>query len=68
LVQVGGKAEEMKGNVREHTTGLFSDQEKAKAKGNQAEGRAEHDTAQAKGWVEGDFNYNHPSERHCVSL
>ena len=34
--QVGGKTEELKGNVREHTTGLFSDQEKAKGKGQAA--------------------------------
>jgi hypothetical protein len=26
VCQVGGKVEEAKGNVREHTTGLFSDQ------------------------------------------
>lgn len=103
FLQVGGKVEEAKGNVREHTTGLFSDKEKAKGKGeaaskfqfflpqhqqrlvrclctawpvnalfcleygnmsisrkavsliawHAAEGQAEHDTAQAKGWVEG---------------
>ena len=45
-LQVGGKAEELKGNVREHTTGLFSDEEKAKGKGQAAKGQAEHDTAQ----------------------
>ncbi len=44
-MQAGGKAEELKGNVREHTTGLFSDQEKAKGKGEAAQGQAEHETA-----------------------
>jgi len=51
--KVDGKAKELAGNVRENTTGLFSDKEKAKGKGDAAKGQAEHDTAQAKGWVEG---------------